>query len=216
MDKIDRLLDAIEHPQRYSREEIEALLAHPEVREVYDLLGKTKAALAPIPEPDVDAEWNAFKNSHPVKQHRTYRIFNLFNRNIAASIVIGIASLAAVATVVGVGASYVLDRKTETPEAGTTAAVTENVVPDDTIIAAEEIPARVPETITFDNETLETVISCIAEYYGCNVKFSTGSPNALRLYFRWNQALPLDEVVESLNNFEQINITVKDSTIEID
>lgn len=216
MDKIDRLLDAIEHPQRYSREEIEALLAHPEVREVYDLLGKTKAALAPIPEPDVDAEWNAFKNSHPAKQHRTYPIFNLFNRNIAASIVIGIASLAAVATVVGVSASYVLDRKTETPEAGTTSAATGNVVHDDTIIAAEEIPARVPETITFDNETLETVISCIAEYYGCKVKFSTGSPNALRLYFRWNQALPLDEVVESLNNFEQINITVKDSTIEID
>ena len=216
MDKIDRLLDAIEHPQRYSLEEIEALLANPEVREVYDLLGKTKATFTPIPEPDVDAEWNAFKNSHSAKQHRTDRIFNLFNRNIAASIVIGIASLAAVATVVGVSASYVLDRKTETRDAGTAEAAIEIVVSDDSITVAGEIPARVPETITFDNETLETVIRCIAEYYGCNVKFSTGSPNALRLYFRWNQALPLDEVVESLNNFEQINITVKDRTIEID
>ena len=53
MDKIDRLLDAIEHPVRYSKTDIEAMLADPEIRAVYDLMDKTKASLTPISTPDI-------------------------------------------------------------------------------------------------------------------------------------------------------------------
>lgn len=113
MDKIDRLLDAIEHPDRYSEKEIEVLLSDLEVREVYNLLEKAKATLTPISTPDIDAEWGRFSNSHTAKQFRTYRIFNLFSRNIAASIAIGIASLAAVAAVVGVSVNYALNKNTD-------------------------------------------------------------------------------------------------------
>ncbi len=56
MDKIDRLLDAIEHPDRYSEKDVEAMLADPEVMEVYRLLDTIKAVLTPIPAPDVDTE----------------------------------------------------------------------------------------------------------------------------------------------------------------
>lgn len=217
MDKIDRLLDAIEHPDLYSEKDIETLLADPEVREVYDLLDKTKATLTPIPAPDIDAEWKTFKKSHPATQQRTsLRIVNLFTRNIAASIAIGIASLAAVAAVVGVSVNYVLKQTAETPAAETVATARENLVTTDTITVAEELPAAPPETIVFDNEPLETIATRIAGYYGYKVEFSTDAPKSLRLYFRWNQAQTLDEIVESLNNFEQIHISVKDKTIKID
>lgn len=216
MDKIDRLLDAIEHPDRYSEKEIDVLLSDPEVREVYNLLDKTKATLTPISTPDIDAEWGRFSNSHTAKQLRTYRIFNLFSRNIAASIAIGIASLAAVAAVVGVSVHYALNKNTDNQIAEVALPTKENVASSDTISVVEEVPTVTPETIVFDNEPLETIINCIADYYGCKVEFSTDSSKSLRLYFRWNQARPLDEVVESLNNFEQINLTVKDKTIKID
>ncbi len=217
MDKIDRLLDAIEHPDRYSEKDIETLLEDPEVREVYDLLDKTKATLTPIPAPDIDAEWETFKKSHPATQQpTTLRIVNLFTRNIAASIAIGIASLAAVAAVVGVSVNYVLNQTAETPSAETVATARENLVTTDTITVAEELPAAPPETIVFDNEPLETIATRIAGYYGYKVEFSTDAPKSLRLYFRWNQAQTLDEIVESLNNFEQIHISVKDKTIKID
>lgn len=216
MDKIDRLLEAIEHPDRYSEKEIEALLSDPEVSEVYNLLDKTKATLSPISTPDIDAEWDRFSNSHPAKQSRSYRIFNLFPRNAAASIAIGIASLAAVAAVVGVSVSYTLKKTAETQITEAVQVTNGSAILGDTIITVEDTPAVAPEAIVFDNEPLETIINYIAEYYGYRTEFSTDAPKSLRLYFRWNQAWSINDVVESLNNFEQIQITVKDKTIKID
>lgn len=213
MDKIDRLLDAVEHPDLYSEKDMEAMLADPEVKEVYDLLGRTKAALAPIPSPDVDAEWKEFERVH---RKNSSRILNLFSRNVAASIAIGIASLAAVAAVVGVSVNYALNQKAETPLAETAAIVKETVVSNDSTVLSDGVPAVVPEIIVFDNEPLKTIADRIAEYYGYKAQFSEEAPKTLRLYFRWNQAQTLDEVVESLNNFEQIHISVKDRTIKID
>ena len=95
MDKIDRLLDAIEHPDRYSEKEMEAMLADPEVMEVFALLDKTKASLTPIAAPDVDAEWEAFQSSRRVPDGGAKRrpaILSLFSRNIAASVAIDITA----------------------------------------------------------------------------------------------------------------------------
>lgn len=213
MDKIDRLLDAIERPDLYSEKDMEAMLADPEVKEVYDLLDKTKAALEPIPSPDVDAEWKEFERVH---RKNSFRVLYLFSRNVAASIAIGIASLAAVAAVVGVSVNYALNQKAETPSAETAAVVKETVVSNDSTVLSDGVPAVVPEIIVFDNEPLKTIADRIAEYYGYKAQFSYEAPKTLRLYFRWNQAQTLDEVVESLNNFEQIHISVKDRTIKID
>lgn len=214
MDKIERLLDAMEHPDRYSDRELESLLADSEVMEAYDILDKTKASLTHIPKPDVDAEWKVFKCSHKKK---SFSFANLFTRNIAAGIAIVIASIAAVAAVVGVSVNYALTQKTEatTPEA--VAVAKENSVTDDTIIVVSgEADVAAPKIIVFDNEPLETIVTRIAEYYGYKAEFAEDAPKSLRLYLRWNQTQTLDEVVEGLNNFEQIHIAVKDKTIKID
>lgn len=213
MDKIDKLLDAIEHPERYSDEDLNAMLADPELREIYEMLDKYKASLTSIPTPDVDAEWKEFESTH---NKRSFHILNLFSRNIAASIAIVVASLAAVAAVVGVSVKYALDKKAESQATEVIAEAKANVVKNDTITMAEEKPVKAPETIVFDNEPLETIINHIAEYYGYQAEFSTDASKALRLYYRWNQVQTLDEVVESLDNFEQIHITVNDKTIKID
>ncbi len=210
MDKIDRLLDAIEHPDRYSEKEMEAMLADPEVMAVFALLDKTKASLTPIAAPDVDAEWEAFQSSRRVPDGGAKRrpaILSLFSRNIAASVAIVIASLAAVAAVVGVGVNMALDRKAESPATEIAAVAKEDAVAATTATAGE-VPAAVPETVIFDNEPLEAIAARIAGYYGYRVEFAGEASRSLRLYFRWNQAQTLDEVAESLNNFGQIHITV--------
>lgn len=214
MDKIDRLLDAIANPDLYTEKDLEEMLADPETREVYDLLAKTKSALTPVSAPDIDAEWESFRESHPAAQRRSaFSLRNLTSRHIAASIAIVVVSLAAV---VGAGAGYLRDRKAETSSASIAATTEENIAADDTVAAAVEVAAEVPETIIFDNEPLAAIAIRIAEYYGCKVEFSAEAPESLRLYFRWNQAQSLDEVVGSLNNFEQIHIAVKDNTLIID
>lgn len=213
MDKIDKLFDAIEHPDRYSGTEMEAMLADPDVKEVYDLLYKTRASLAPIPVPDIDNEWKAFEEAH---NKRGFSIFKLFSRNVAAGITVVIASIAAVAAVVGVGVNYVLDKKVEAETVEIIPVAEEDIPANDTIVVEDENQAKVPETIVFENEPFETIVNRVAEYYGYKVEFTSDSSKSLRLYFHWNQNLTLGEVVESLNNFGQIHITVKDKTIKID
>ena len=182
MDKIDRLLDAIEHPDRYSEKEMEAMLADPEVMEVFALLDKTKASLTPIAAPDVDAEWEAFQSSRRVPDGGAKRrpaILSLFSRNIAASVAIVIASLAAVAAVVGVGVNMALDRKAESPATEIAAVAKEDAVAADTTATAGEVPAAVPETVIFDNEPLEAIAARIAGYYGYRVEFAGEASRSL-------------------------------------
>ncbi len=215
MDKIDRLLDATEHPDHYSDKEIEGLLSDPEVREAYDLLDKLRATLSQIQTPDVDAEWDKFSNTPRVKRYRAYSISNLFGRNIAASIAISIASLAAVAAVVGLSVNYA-QKQNERPEP-TAAAKVEAAAdtPSITVQGVEESHEAARETIVFDNEPLEAIVNRIADYYGYKTELSPDA-KTLRLYFRWEPDRSLDEVMESLNNFDQIHLTVDDKTIKTD
>lgn len=217
MDKIEQLLDATEHPERYSQSEIETLLRDPEVKEVFDLLDKTKSSFTPITTPNVEKEWETFKYNHSNATIASrFRILNLFSRNVAASVAIGIASFAAVAAVVGVSINHFTSKEIRSvlPETETRHVVI--TTEPDSIAVIEDIASTTPQIIIFDNETLDTIISKIAAYYGCNVIFNADSAKSLRLYFRWNQANTIDEVIESLNNFEQLRLSIEDNTIKVD
>lgn len=213
MDKIDRLLDAIEHPDLYTEREIEDMLSDPETSETYDLLDKARASLAPIAQPDIDAEWQAFAHS---RSKRRFSIINLLSRNAAAGIAIGIASLAAVAAVVGASVNYAIDKKAEATYAGIPTSENTTAAAADTLAIADENAAAAAGTVVFDNEPFETIASRIAEHYGYSAEFTTDAPKSLRLYFRWNRAQAIEEVVESLNNFEQIHIAIAGKTLKID
>ena len=69
--------------------------------------------------------------------------------------------------------------------------------------------------VVFENETLEPHLSRIASAHGATVLIAP-SKASLRLYFKWNPAEPLDEVVARLNNFEQIDITLDGKTIKVE
>ncbi|MDE5876824.1 MAG: DUF4974 domain-containing protein [Muribaculaceae bacterium] len=216
MDKIDILLDAIEHPERYTPTEIEVMLSDPEVKKTFDLLDKTKSSLQSIVIPDVEDEWKRFESKH-CNSGVSHRLWfrNLLSRNVAASIAICIVSFTAVAAIVGIGISHLKHQETSIPPADinpkTTIATSQTNSPkteDDEKVLTSEI-------VVFDNETLENIISRIAAYYEYKVVFKEEASKSLRLYFRWDQALTIEEVVERLDNFEQIHLTINDNTIKI-
>lgn len=217
MDKIDRLFDAMEHPERFTSTDIETMLQDPEMKEVLDLLDKTKSSLQPIPTPDVENEWEKFKNTHskPGKAHR-FRLTNFFFRKIVASLAIFIVSLTAVAAFVGIGVKYFnrqnLDQVITMRNSETHVAVPQ----PDSVMNIDEAEMVSTKTVVFDNETFETIVTKIAEHYRYTVVFNSDNSKALRLYYRWNPVLPIEEIVESLNNFEHINLTIKDKTLNVD
>ena len=218
MDKIDRLLDAIEHPDIFTTTEIEALLQDPEVKETFDLLDKTKSSMQAIDTPDISEEWTKFANQHhQSKSGRHHWLPQIFSRNAVASIVACIASFATVAAIVSVGIHRISSSSSATTPEVETTIVTEDATSQPNIINSHEPDdEKSPETVVFDNETLETILTRIGSYYGYTVTFNNDAAKSLRLYFRWNQALPIEDIAASLNNFEQINLTIVDKTIKID
>lgn len=212
MDKIDRLLDAIEHPERYSEPEISSMLADPEVREVYDLLYKTRSSLTPEPTPDVEAEWESFNKN---RKRRKFSIPVIFTRNVAASIAIGIASIVAMAAVVGVSVRHAGKKDAATIEAPAASVEVKASATPVVEEAEKQEGAQLPEFVVFDNESLEAVIGQIAGHYGLQVNFESESAKALRLHYRWDKTMTIDQVASDLNNFEQIHITVNDRIIQI-
>ncbi|MDE6336169.1 MAG: DUF4974 domain-containing protein, partial [Muribaculaceae bacterium] len=77
---------------------------------------------------------------------------------------------------------------------------------------SEQTP-NMAETVIFDNQPLDSILTEMTSFYSYKLNFSNENVKTLRLYFKWNQALPLNGVIEELNNFEQINIRIDDHTI---
>lgn len=216
-DNIDRLLDALEHPENYSDAEIEQLLTDPEARDVYDMLQKTADASASVPEINLDEEWRRFEAKQPKRRLLIFRwLFFVTSRNAAAVVIALVGTLAVVAATIGVthyfNANKEMAQTKKSEPQKQTAIADSKVAPTDTI-PAETTP--LPETIVFKGENLEKILADMSGYYGVTVKFNQDAAKSLQLYFEWDQSLPLNEVVEQLNNFEQINITLTDKALTV-
>ena len=216
-DNIDRLLDALEHPENYTDAEVEQILTNPEAREVYDMLHKTADASAPIPEVNLDEEWRRFEAKQRGRRPVILGWLSFVaSRNASAVVLLLIGTLAVVAATIGVTHYFNADKEIvqteQTEPQEQTVIADSNVAPTDTI-AVETTPQ--PETIIFKGESLEKILADIAGYYGATVAFNQDAAKSLKLYFEWNQALPLKEVVGQLNNFEQINITLTDKVLTV-
>lgn len=216
-DNIDRLLDALEHPENHSDAEVEQLLTDPDTCEVYDMLHKVADASAPVSEINLDEEWRRFEAKQPKRSPVILRwLSSMASRNAAAVVIALVGTLAVVAATIGVTHYFNADKEmaqTEQTEPQKQTAIADSkVAPTDTI-PTETTP--LPETIVFKGENLEKILADIAGYYGVTVKFKQDAAKYLQLYFEWDQSLPLSEVVEQLNNFEQINITLTDKALTV-
>lgn len=216
-DNIDRLLDALEHPEKYSDDEVEQLLTDPETREVYDILRKTADISVPVSEINIDDEWRRFEAKQPKRRPLILRWLSFVaSRNAAAVVIALVGTLAVVAATIGVTHYFIADKELaqteQTEPQKRTNIANANVAPTDTI-PSETTP--LPETIVFKGENLERILADIAGYYGATVKFNQDAAKSLKLYFEWDQSLPLNEVVEQLNNFEQINIILTDKVLTV-
>lgn len=219
MDKYDLVLDIAEHPEKYSPQELERLLADPEVKELYGILAETASALnaqdADLHPVDIDKEWKKVErrlDSRPT-------VLRWFGSRAAAISGIAVSSLVAVAIGIGIG-HYGLsadddDAVAQSPvniEAGDEI----SVITHDNMLVRHDSVSSVKEVVVFEDETLETILTHIAAAKDLRVRFANPSARTLRLYFKWNTAQSPQETVDQLNNFEQIKISLKGKTITVD
>lgn len=214
MDKYDIIFDLVEHPDRYSREQMTEILSDPEAREIYNLLCKSASAVAAASadDDDVDAEWRKFAADNLAGHPRLM----WFGRRAAS--VIGFALLSLVAVAVGIAvAMAVIERKPDTA----TEAVSADDAPETVIELhrpdeAGDSVAVLTSPIVFENETLENILALVASHYSLDVKFSDSAAADLHLYFNFDPQLSVSQVVDRLNTFEQINIRLDGKTLTVD
>lgn len=210
--KYDIVLDIIEHPDNYTSGQLEDILSDPETREIYNLLCKTESAVKADNKIDVDAEWERFSKKYAMRPRRSFLWFGSRAASIAA--VVG-TSLVAVAAGIAVTVS-VIDHKSEPLAEEAMPATSVTTVTTDSLSAVNDTVRVVIEPMMFENETLENIMKGVSDAYGVEVKFNNKEAASLHLYYKLDPSLPLDEVVEQLNTFEQIDIKRNGNILNID
>lgn len=212
MDKYDLVLDMIEHPENYTSEQLAELLAEPETREIYNLLCKTDSAIEAYRTIDVDAEWEGFAQ----KRGRRPRLSYLWRGSRAASIA-AIVGSSVVAVAAGIAVTVaVVAHKQEPVSKEATVVATAMPATTEAIVTPTDTARTASEPVMFENEPLEAIMKEVAAAYGVEVKFNNREVASLHLYYKLDTSLPLNEVVEQLNTFEQINIKQDGNILNID
>ncbi len=204
-DDISRLLDMHEHPENYTDEQLAAMLDD----ETQQHLAVAKRAMTDIPVPDVDAEWQRFEQEHlnaPVKNRRWLKVAAM----IAGVVMLSAFTYAAVQAV----RHGTKDKPQEKTENVTT--VSEESAESASRVAVADTIAVVEEPVVFDNQPLGQMLEGIASRYGKQVEFRNEDARDLRFYFELHPGEELKSVVERLNMFERVSVSIEGNTIVVE
>ncbi len=212
MDKYEFVLDIVEHPEKYTSKQLAEIMSDPETGEIYNLLCKVDSAMDADKKVDVEAEWERFSEQHSVRSRHLR--FWLCSR---AASVAAITGTSVVALAAGIAVSVSLIGHKPEPVAGNVTEVSSVEYVSADPIAADSDAVNVGRgPIMFEDEPLETIMRDVADAYGVEVKFNSKKAASLHLYYKLDLSLPLNEVVEQLNTFEQINIKQDGGLLTID
>lgn len=211
-DNIDKILDVVEYPDRYSDSEIDEMLCDSAARDFYSVMSKTCDALTDISEPDIDRAWSEFATVHFPAGKTGWGLLGF--RPAASVAAIVVASLAVVAATIGLTHSL-MNREETMPEITNGIVSTVDNAPraSDTIVTPGPLPDK---TVVFRNESLEHILSELSKCYGASVIFKSDAVKGLHLYFRWDKSDSLAEVVEQLNSFDRIRIIANGTSITVE
>ncbi len=211
MDKYELVLDIVEHPEKYTSAKLAEIMSDPEAKEIYNLLCKADSAIEAEKDIDVDSEWKYFSKKHSTSFRRTFFWFG--SRAASIATIVG-TSIVAVAAGIAVTVA-VIDHKSD-PIVENVAVEPTVVVSADTITAKSDTVKAGRTPIMFEDEPLEKIMKEVADSYGIEVKFNNKEVKLLHLYYKLDPSLPLNEVMEQLNTFEQINIKQDGNILTID
>lgn len=213
MDKFEKILDIIDHQEKYSDEEIREILQDEECRKLYQTMVEVDSALeTPSPIINIDEEWEKFSQEHQLQEEASHPITSW--RKLAASIA-GFVLISGIAF----AAIHTYIKRSQEPTRVTADTHPETIKSDSIKQVAEKdsLPQPKPEKPaihkTFENVAFEQMISEIASYYDLQVKFENSEDKTLRLYYEWDSHSSIENIVKELNQFENVNIELQQSEL---
>ena len=235
MDKFEKILDIIDHQEKYSDEEIREILQDEECRKLYQTMVEvdsallqqnlnTQASISHSPDdalssnsslgnssPNIDEEWEKFSQEHQL-QEVSHPIISW--RKLAASIA-GFVLISGIAF----AAIHTYIKRSQEPTQVTADTHPEVIKSDSAkqVAAKDSLTHPKPEKPfihkTFENVAFEKMLSEIASYYDLQVKFENNEDKTLRLYYEWNSHSSIENIVKELNQFENVNIELQQNEL---
>ena len=209
-----RLFDMQEHPEKYTDEQMEHLLADEEVKEfLRDLAMARMAGKKATPKKvDVDKAWKEFAETHnkdlltdKKEANSTYR-----NRMKIAASIVGIIFLSGVALAAVQNGWFkfstsdkVVEDKTVTEQTANSKQLANDSLKAMTVEPTDSLDMK---PVVFDNAELGTVLMQMADFYNVKVEYMNANTQHVRLFFNWNKTKTLEQNMELLNAFDRIQI----------
>ena len=214
MDKLEKILDMIDHQDKYSDEEIRELLQDEECRKLYQTMMEVDSTLMKQDTPvvDIDEEWDKFEHAHADelngenngKSDGKWSSWHKMAASIAGFVLISGIAFAAIHTYIKKSQEPMLANESHT-EMVANDSVKQVAVQDSLAKAKAEKPAVHK---TFENVAFDKMMAEIAAYYDMQVKFESAEAKNLRLYYEWDSHSSIESIVKELNQFENVNIEV--------
>ena len=212
MDKFEKILDIIDHQEKYSDEEIREILQDEECRKLYQTMVEVDSALESPSPINVDEEWEKFSQEHQLQEKATHPITSW--RKLAASFA-GFVLISGIAF----AAIHTYIKRSQEPTQVTADTHPEAIKSDSIkqVAGKDSLTHPKPEKPvihkTFENVAFEQMLSEIASYYDLQVKFENNEDKTLRLYYEWNSHSSIENIVKELNQFENVNIELQQNEL---
>lgn len=203
--KIKMLLDMQEHPEQFSEQELEQMLSDAEAQELMEATAQLKRAMKndefSISEQEIEDEWQAFAANHLAEQKPQRTWLKIAAMFIGVLFMTGIAF----AAIHIIKQNTVAQEMKQVEQPVIQQPVSTGTVNNDTIAQTEPV--------IFDNVTLDSIAKEIADYHHIEVDLQNELAKQLRFYFVWKQDDDLQEVVEKLNMFDHIDMTIENGKL---
>jgi hypothetical protein len=172
------------------------MLLHPERytdEQLAQMLDETK-----IPVPNTEKEW---QRQRPARQRPLMRW---------AAIIIGVLMLS--------GITYAAVHIVSNIESKPKVAIT-NRKPDMKKVKKTygvEAASTKQEPVIYNNVELQQIMQYIADGYSVKVEFKNEAARTLRFYLQWEADDTLQEIIDKINHFEKVHLTLHEETIIIE
>ena len=200
--KIMMWLDAQEHPEQFTDDELRQMLDDPEIGALMEATAQGKRALM--------KQLMDQQSPKSVPNSLKSKVISLKYQKLAASF-IGLLLISGIAFA---AFRFVRSSEVSTAEVSQQSPAVEAHVTDVATLPADTTVEASP--VVFDNVSLDSILSQIARHYGYAVDFRSDQTKGLRLFLTWNPQDSIQYVTDKLNLFEQINIVIDRRTIIVE
>ena len=79
-----------------------------------------------------------------------------------------------------------------------------------------EMPPTKKAPVEFNNVELQQIMKYVSDSYNVKVEFKNNNARTIRFYLQWEADNTLQEIIDKINHFEKVRLTLNEETITIE